>query len=93
MADDDSPYAHLVALITRGWQDNPKFRPTTSEMVAEIECMWKFECHSIVVDTEVGITSKNLLFFRCYDIHDVFCVNMCTVVFSRSSTSRIFAIS
>lgn len=47
-------YEHYTALIMRGWQHEAALRPSSSEMLAELECLWLSCCGSLLHDTDVA---------------------------------------
>ncbi len=46
-------YEHYTALITRGWQHEANARPSITEMLSELECIWMSVCSGVLLDTDV----------------------------------------
>ncbi len=57
-------FEHYTALITRGWQHEPALRPSASEVLSELECIWMGCCASVIVDAEVQPEMSEI-----YDAH------------------------
>lgn len=49
---DSGPWQKYIALISRGWQHDHRFRPSAGEMLCELECYWKECCFNLIVDTD-----------------------------------------
>lgn len=49
---DGGSWQKYIALISRGWQHDQRFRPSAQEMLCELECMWKECCFKLIVDTD-----------------------------------------
>ena len=76
-----------MKLFESGWQDNPKFRPSCSEMVAELDCMWKFECHNLIVDTDVRNYPFQTKHFKIVSEYVIGIEREFVIVFSKKDVS------
>lgn len=55
---DERNIRQFVALITRGWQHEVSARPSTSEILSDLECLYHQYCHENLMET--GAVPRNL---------------------------------
>lgn len=47
------PFNFLISIITRGWQEEPHARPTSPEILSELEALHRFSCQKLIIDTDL----------------------------------------
>jgi serine/threonine-protein kinase TNNI3K len=47
------PFNFLISIITRGWQEEPHARPTSLEILSELEALHRFSCQKLIIDTDL----------------------------------------